>query len=262
MKTPDLEEAVFMFDLNGFVVIPGGLSKNEIQVMKSWWEQRKPGKNLFDLSFSAETPWATLLDHQSYWPMLCYLFNNDPRLDHAFGVSEGFTSAGGKLHHHANMASMGIFHTTHFGKIFVGMVGVSVALTEIEKGKGGFCCIPGSHKSLTPVPSRFLEVESNPLVIQVPQKPGDVVIFSEALTHGTYPSNQPSVRRSLLLRYTPSFCAFREPENSIVDCLPRTPNYVHEGDEGKIDRAGLTDRQADVICRAPFARGRRPSALK
>src|SRR5690606_19047212 len=87
-----------------------------------------------------------------------------------------------------------------------GLIVVSFALTDIDPGIGGFACIPGSHKALYKTPQKYYSVENNPIAIQVPQKAGDVVIFTEALTHGTMPwRNKTGERRSVLLKYCPHY---------------------------------------------------------
>jgi hypothetical protein len=40
-------------------------------------------------------------------------------------------------------------------------------------------------------------------VLQVPQTAGSAVMFTEALTHGTWPWNSDHERRSLLYKYSP-----------------------------------------------------------
>ena len=54
-------------------------------------------------------------------------------------------------------------------------------LVDHPAGAGGFTCIPGSHEAAFPVPER-LEVD---LAVEVPLRAGDLVVFAEALTHGT-----------------------------------------------------------------------------
>jgi ectoine hydroxylase-related dioxygenase (phytanoyl-CoA dioxygenase family) len=56
------------------------------------------------------------------------------------------------------------------------------------------------------MPGHLFQIDGNPLVRQVPQKAGDVVIFTEALTHGTWPWTDPNgQRRSVLLKYAPHY---------------------------------------------------------
>lgn len=70
-------------------------------------------------------------------------------------------------------------------------------------GDGGFCIVPGSHKSNEPKPDGLITMEDNMgLVVQPEMNAGDVVFFAEAATHGTLPWNAAHDRRSLLYKYT------------------------------------------------------------
>jgi ectoine hydroxylase-related dioxygenase (phytanoyl-CoA dioxygenase family) len=65
-------------------------------------------------------------------------------------------------------------------------------------------CVPGSHKSAFPLPPTF----DRDLVLQVPLAAGDVVVFTEALTHGTLPWQGAELRRTLLYKYSPGNSAY------------------------------------------------------
>ena len=63
-------------------------------------------------------------------------------------------------------------------------------LTGAAEGDGGFACVPGSHKSnfLDKLPHDVRDFErSAPYVLQPAVEAGDVLIFTEALVHGTMP---------------------------------------------------------------------------
>lgn len=71
-------------------------------------------------------------------------------------------------------------------------------------GCGWFCCVPGSHKANFALPDPHDPL----LVLEVELQAGDVVFFTEALTHGTMPWLGPEQRRSLLFKYAPGFLAW------------------------------------------------------
>jgi ectoine hydroxylase-related dioxygenase (phytanoyl-CoA dioxygenase family) len=91
-----------------------------------------------------------------------------------------------------------------------GMIVVQYALSDVDEGQGGFCCIPGSHKATYPEP---LEVtrwhEERDLVINPALAKGDAIIFNEALTHGTLPWKGDHQRRAALYRYSPHWVNFQ-----------------------------------------------------
>jgi ectoine hydroxylase-related dioxygenase (phytanoyl-CoA dioxygenase family) len=73
-------------------------------------------------------------------------------------------------------------------------------------GDGGFVCIPGSHKTnfIQSVPTEVLKQAHRPdYVIQPELRAGDVLIFTEALIHGTAVWQGEHERRALLYKYSP-----------------------------------------------------------
>ena len=74
-------------------------------------------------------------------------------------------------------------------------------MTQVESGP--FAAIPGSHKANFRCPFGKTE-EENPMTVPVLAGPGDVIIFSEGMTHGAYPVTNKSVRRSVYFCYMPS----------------------------------------------------------
>ena len=97
------------------------------------------------------------------------------------------------------------FHYSN-GEVFNGLTVVSFNLTDTGRETGGgFMCIPGSHKSNFPLPGEFMVLSENgPAVINPELKAGSVVVFTEALTHGTAPWRADHVRRSLLFKFSPA----------------------------------------------------------
>lgn len=77
------------------------------------------------------------------------------------------------------------------------------ALTDVPAGAGGFCCLPGSHKA-------NFELEFGELTgyaEDIPVSAGDVVLFTEALTHGSR-WRGPGQRRVLIYKYCPGTVAW------------------------------------------------------
>jgi ectoine hydroxylase-related dioxygenase (phytanoyl-CoA dioxygenase family) len=66
--------------------------------------------------------------------------------------------------------------------------------------------VPGSHKANFPLPG----APDRALVVEVPLAAGDLVVFTEALTHGTLDWEGPSVRRTLLYKYSPGSSTWAE----------------------------------------------------
>ena len=73
----------------------------------------------------------------------------------------------------------------------------------------GLCLVPGSHKCNFALPLGLRSYEQHQeFVKQITCKAGDVVIFTEAVTHGTLPWQGEHQRRSILIRYSPGNLAY------------------------------------------------------
>jgi ectoine hydroxylase-related dioxygenase (phytanoyl-CoA dioxygenase family) len=89
--------------------------------------------------------------------------------------------------------------------MYNGLTVVAWNLTDTGPGAGGFCCIPGSHKSNFPCPPEIRAAHAQAPCVVVPEvRAGSVVLFTEALTHGTAPWTAAHPRRSLLFKYSPA----------------------------------------------------------
>lgn len=82
---------------------------------------------------------------------------------------------------------------------------MSYALTDVKPGAGGFCVVPGSHKSNFRLPEEIFSNEGAWPVRRVPMEAGDAVIFSEAVTDGALAWRGTNKRRVLLFKCCPNF---------------------------------------------------------
>jgi ectoine hydroxylase-related dioxygenase (phytanoyl-CoA dioxygenase family) len=185
--------------------------------------------------------WRSLIDQERVLSVLRAIIGTTFRLDHTYGMamSASGEKGGEGLHHHAAMFDYGCFSISHGERMHNGLVVVSYALADAPPGAGGFCCIPGTHKSLYPVPPAWFGTLDNPLIEHVPMQAGDALIFTESLTHGTMPWTLTShERRSVLLKYTPAYMQWS-----------KSPQVT-------ADRAKLTPRQQAIL--APAGMWERP----
>ena len=75
-------------------------------------------------------------------------------------------------------------------------------LADTGPGKGGFCCIPGSHKSNYRIPQSIRGAHQDGPWTKIIEAPaGSVTLFTEALIHGTARWEAPYERRTLLFKY-------------------------------------------------------------
>ncbi len=77
---------------------------------------------------------------------------------------------------------------------------------------GPFAAIPGSHKANFSCPFDLADPTNNPMAVPVLAAPGDVIIFSEGMTHNAYPVTNTSIRRSVFLDYMPAITRDNTPD--------------------------------------------------
>ncbi|MXY48552.1 MAG: hypothetical protein F4Y38_04530 [Gemmatimonadetes bacterium] len=131
------------------------------------------------------------------------------RLDHAYGiqmdrltVERGHVKPnlhGGPRHDHGEHQ-----YQWFDGKMYNGLIVVMYALEDINPGDGGLICVPGSHKSNF----RYRPPVDSHLVANPSFMAGDMLIFTEALVHGTTTWTSDQRRRALLYKFSPGYSAW------------------------------------------------------
>ena len=100
-----------------------------------------------------------------------------------------------------------------------------VILSDMSRVENGpFAAIPGSHKANLACPFDMSDATQNPMAVPVLAEPGDVIIFSEGMTHNAYPVTNQSIRRSLFFNYIPSI----RPNNLPDQRMSIYPDHVLE----------------------------------
>ncbi|MCC7634805.1 phytanoyl-CoA dioxygenase family protein [Stenotrophomonas rhizophila] len=248
-------EQLYQFDLNGYVVVPAAIDSSHLRRLLVYWSEHLTGNRLHDVNFDWGEEWRALIDLETVFPFLDEVFRSRFRLDHMFCVDERFVSSGGRLHHQADMFDEGIYYWVRNQRVHSGLVAVQYVLSDVTEAQSHFCCIPGSHRANFPVPGCYREVEGNPMLRHLFLRAGDVLIFSEALVHGTYvvPSSGP--RRSVFARYMNNHSYFRKPSDQRpIHALPATPNHAASATPAfRVDR--LTPRQYQLVVEPAYARG-------
>lgn len=254
----DIERTIYEFDVNGYVVVKRALDARLITEINEFWDDNLLDHYLHDVNLNWSENWRALIDIEPVYQILDRLFLSRFRLDHIFCADENFVSAGGKMHHQADMFEEGVFYFVKSNKIFNGLTGVLYALSDMHAGVSHFCCIPASHRANFVVPDEYRNPKANPLLKHVFLDKGDALIFSEALVHGTYHVDSGELRRAIFARYTNSYSYYRRPaEYSDLSLLPPTPN--HSASSGQyIDRDKLTERQKRLVVEPAYARGKPP----
>lgn len=228
------EREKYLFDLQGFLVVRNLLTPDEVARLNSAfdanWDKKGedgnssvgnsttlPGKfkrGIFTGMLAWDHPWCDpfreLLVHPRARPYLNTIHGRGWRMDHSPFMLQSTAGAEGLiLHGGGHLFDGSQYYNYTNGQIRCGMVVFQYQLADVNEGDGGFCCIPGSHKSNFPRPRAISEwTMDQEIVYNVPCKAGDLLIFNEATTHGTLPWTASHERRSLLYRYSPKYLHF------------------------------------------------------
>lgn len=221
---PDLEELQYLFDLNGFLVIENVLTPEEVAELNALIDARElpPPPDNFPRFGSAAgairqtgpgflqwgEPFVRLLDHPVLLPILRFRLGECFRLERLYGMYMREGSPAGRLHAdygasspHAH-AGAGEFYPFRDNRMLMGFMVGAWNLRDTGPGIGGFCCIPGSHKSSFRIPPRFLEQHQDADCVKILEAPaGSLTVFTESLTHGTARWDGDHERRTLLYKY-------------------------------------------------------------
>ena len=162
-----------------------------------------------------------LIDHPAWIDLVKKYIHSSVN---GLSIHENFLNVrgpGGYLHIHCGghvPLSYLTFRQNNTGEWMVGQINVLMALNDIGEGDGPPVLIPGSHKC-TEIHPR-LEVDGRGLIYDsVSGKPagtatamqemylkaGDVLLFTDAITHGAAERTNPGYRRTIVYRYSPKY---------------------------------------------------------
>jgi ectoine hydroxylase-related dioxygenase (phytanoyl-CoA dioxygenase family) len=196
----------YFFDLYGYVVRHDALTADELEPLNAAVDRLalpRPGGDLQSQRFTGflegEQCFRDLLDHEAILDPILEMCGPTARLDHAYGIHMTTGTGGLGLHGGGWPHDPAQFYDVRGNRMYNGLVAVQWALVDHPPGCGGFRCIPGSHRA------NFDRPADHPVswAVDVPLAAGDVVFFTEGLTHGTSPWRAGHDRRTLLYKYAP-----------------------------------------------------------
>jgi hypothetical protein len=229
VEASDRELQQYLFDLQGYLVIHNVLSSSEVAELNRLIDaQRLPspresirfgsaaGKHGPDHGFlNWGEPFCRLLDHEAIMPILRLRLRDCFRLDRLYGIRMHKGQTMGAMHADYGASALNSFtrpgERFHFAPngIYEGFVVAAWSLADAGPAYGGFWCIPGSHKSNFKLPRQIHEAPDKASCVVIPEIPtGSVVLFSEAMMHGTAPWRADHERRTLLYKYCVSQMAW------------------------------------------------------
>ena len=211
----------YHFDVRGYLVRRGALTSGEVAELNEAVDGLRlppPATDIHSQRFSGHLPRApafrALIDHPAVIDIVLELCGSYARLDHAYGIVMTPGTSGLGLHGGAAPFDPAQYYVVRGDGIHCGLIAVQWALVDHPRGAGGFCCIPGSHKAAFARPPGAEE-----LVEDIPLAAGDLVLFTEALTHATVPWRGPGQRRSLLYKYSPGSSSWAEDQGWPAELL-------------------------------------------
>ena len=233
----------YLFDLNGYIVIHNVLSPDEIAAahaaidahlfdavprsdptlrnavegspMYGSGPPRLDLGGIFEWGSAESEVFKSILAHPRLVPLFHGLLGKGYRLDHIPFVlmnnkgGEGFQLHGGTVDCVSGDYNHNLAYTCHNGSIRSSLLGCNVMLVDHNPGDGGFCVVPGSHKSNFKLPEGMVDGINHCEYIQQPAtKAGDVVLFSEGTVHGAMGWQSDLQRRCALYRFAPATCGY------------------------------------------------------
>jgi Phytanoyl-CoA dioxygenase (PhyH) len=230
------ESERYDFDRNGFLIRRNALSSAEVHEIQRAVDRLNyppPGPTISSQRFngflSSDPSIRSLMDHDAVLEPIVEMCGDTARLDHFYGIAMAPGTSGLGLHGGGTPHDPAQFYRVINGQMYNGLVAVQWALVDHPPGDGGFCCIPGSHRSNFELP----DVVDPEWVIDVSLNAGDLLIFTEALTHGTSTWNASYARISLFFKYAPGHLAWGN-------------DYGRELGDPTL-RSLLTDRQTRLV---------------
>ena len=205
----------YLFDLRGFLVAPGVLSTDEVAELKALLDARSPwdeepvkDKQHLGPLLEWGEPFLRLVWQPTMIAYLREMIGEGLRLDHEYAI---FMKAGAgrlRLHGGGTPYDHAQFYHWRNERMYNGLVVAQFALSDAGGDHGGFCAIPGSHKANLRTPAEVRDLEHLELTREAglvcpPVKTGDLILFTEALTHGTLPWTPDFERRALLYKFSP-----------------------------------------------------------
>ena len=242
-------EEKFQFDLQGYLVVKNALSAEELKTLNAEADSHYPISNTKNKFTDGPVstwgkPFQDLMDHPKVLPYLLALIGPYFRLDHDYCIF--MREGGGNLTLHGGEGHEGDhWYKYRDGEMKNGLTVFAFNLTPVNAGDGGFVCIPGTHKSnfIESIPREVINFERPAeYVVQPEVGAGDLVIFTEAVVHGTHAWKGKHERRSLLYKFTPGHSSWAN----------------HYPDLSKYD--DLTERQRRILL--PPSIGGRPKVVR
>jgi hypothetical protein len=211
------EENKYLFDLNGYLVLENyfplaiiSRMRATLKYLESLEEYPYPvvqGKlrtaqelylsNIaeYDDDFESLICDPGILEIIEKTTMGYYRFNHSYSISHWAGGSTHLHMGGYPIHPKA-------LYQVKNGDIFSSLTKAVIPLDNHNVEDGCFCVVPGSHKANFDNKYNLGSPSDHPAIKPLPAKPGDLIIFTEALQHGGLNNISNNIRRTIYYCYS------------------------------------------------------------
>ncbi|MCJ8331228.1 MAG: phytanoyl-CoA dioxygenase family protein [Lentisphaeria bacterium] len=204
------DEQKFLFDLNGWLLIPGVLESEQIALIKEHLEQLKNNPDQLESKYRHcyAGPVAELHDHPVAVDILRCILGKDInekaygfRLDGCYSQYRETGNGGLAPHGGGPNVNPNFSYQCKNQMIYSALTRVVWELNEVEHGKGGTLLMSGSHKANFTVPKEHRVAESF-LFDTYSCPPGSLLFFTENLCHAGDTWQMPDPRMAVFNAYT------------------------------------------------------------
>lgn len=207
------EAEIYEFDLNGYILYRNLIDAQDLGRMNELVDTHLAGENPDRFTFLELDPiFMRLMAHPRTLQVMRTIIGEWLRHDHAYGIQMTTDQETRENLHGGPRADQGEHQYQWVnGRMWNGLIVVMYALEDVNPGDGGFVVVPGSHKA--PSDAYKPAVDSH-LVVNPSLQAGDMLIFTEALVHGTRCWTSTNRRRSLLYKFSPGYSSWSTPANN------------------------------------------------
>ena len=208
---------IYEFDLNGYIIYRDILTRCQVNSMNQILDSHLPEDTHDGFSFLDLDPiFLEVMANKQTLNIIRTMIGDWLHLDHAYGLQmDKRTVELGHMTpnlHGGPRKDNGEHHYQCVnGQMYNGLIVVMYALEDIHPGDGGFICVPGSHKGNMD----FKPQVNSHLVVNPSFMAGDMLIFTEALIHGTTTWTSSKKRRALLYKYSPGHSTWSKMEDMV-----------------------------------------------
>lgn len=206
------EEEIYEFDLNGYIIYRDLIPPADIDRMNQLIDADQGDDFPHSFGFlNLDPAFMDLMAHPRTLKIMRTIIGDWLRLDHTYGLQMNRETEVRDNLHGGLRADQGEHqYQWAYNKMWNGLIVVMYALEDINPGDGGLICVPGSHKANI---SSYKPPVNSHLVVNPTFKAGDMLVFTEALVHGTITWTGAGRRRALLYKYSPGYSSWSKADD-------------------------------------------------